>query len=166
MPLTDRQVAAVTILSWLLDQGDPPRQTGRTMVFAVVLIRQALQHPGRVIFFRDHYAPRAADLMVIRSMVLHLMGSDPSLMGSAHIDVREDRFSIQLLDERRPLPNWREWVPPESLLEPSRVNLRSGLMESLVWEQRLDDLLRQVEYAERGDSVLPRTRYERLLDDD
>ena len=167
MPLTDRQATAVEILDWLLDQ-DESRQTGRTFVFAVSLIRQALRAQGQTVFLIDHWARDIRQgRRVLRDMILHLTESDPRLMGSAHIDVREDRLSIQPLSERTPLPSWRSWVPPESALEVMRVNLRSEMAEALSQERRLDELMARVKGAEPGtlgDNIPTPTRYEQMLD--
>ncbi len=100
-------------------------------------------------------------------MVLHLTESDPHLTGATHIHVREDRFSIQPLNESGSLPYWRDWVPTETVLEPMRANLRSEMAEALSREQRLDSLIARVEGAEPGtlaEHVPIPTRYEQMLD--
>jgi len=160
VPLSTRQANAVKVLDWLLEQ-EVERQTGRTFVIAVSLIRQALRYPSRVIFLIDHPAARAVGNRIVRDMVLHLTESDPHLMGSAHINVREDRFSIQPLEGSRPLPEWQGWIPTETVLGPMRANFRSELAESLSQESHLDLLIAQTD----GDPEPP-TRYERLSGDD
>jgi hypothetical protein len=152
MPLTYRQREALGVLDWLLDQ-DGQRQTGRTFVLAVSLIRQAIRRSPQPIYLIDHNAPQSRmGLRVIRDMVLHLTESDPHLMGRAHIDVRDDRFSIQPLSESRHLPDGPSWLPPESVLEVMAGNIRSRGSE---WST-----------AVGLEPLVKRTRWERLLADE
>lgn len=163
VPLNFRQREALGVLDWLLDQ-DGQRQTGRTFVIAVSLIRQAIRRSPQHVYLIDHYAqsPRM-NHRVIRDMVLHLTESDPDLMGRAHIDVQDDRFSIQPLAESRPLPDGPSWLPPESVLGVMAGNLRSDVAEALTQEQRIDALLNQARGAGQAE---PLTRYDRMLNGD
>lgn len=180
VPLTEMQQQAVAVLDWLLEDDDG-RQTGRTMAIAVALIRKAMRYPGTTVHFFDHHrmTERLSRLsrVVVGPMIQYLIVNDPSLRQS-WFELREGSLRLRDVIGYVP-PDWVSWLPAESVLESTRSDLQPRPMgEILAFERELDDLVsvatgdRPFVQTAAGTGNLgpppkqPRSRYERMLDED
>lgn len=170
------QQRAVAVLDWLLEENGE-RGTGRTLAIAVALVRKALRNPSVWVAYFDHF-PQAlrGQRGIVARAVHHLVRSDQRL-AIAWFEFRDDSFRV-----RGPatLPDWETWLPAESVLEATLPNLRSShqTMRDLAFGRELDDLFsvatgdRPFVQTAAGTGELapppkqPRSRYERMLEDD
>jgi len=163
MPLTPDQLQAVGILDWLLDQ-EGHRRTGRSLTYAVALIRQALRYPGRNIYYMDHIGHISLRDMrhLSRSLIDYLTVEDPFLRLLTW-RCQQQHFQLVTIPEetivtRAAIP-WpmHNWLPADSLLAETEERVlrpeTSPIRSALLHEQQLDDLLRDTTFTESGSTA-------------
>jgi len=125
VPLSATQQHALDALDWMFDAGNGQRQTGRSLVWALALVRAAARHPGERIEISDH-----AETFVhqhrqsheqCRQNVVMLVRSDPALSRNVEMDQRHFWFHLP-----RPI---MDWMPPLDQDLPQRVQTRDFQME-------------------------------------
>jgi len=172
MPLSEDQVRAVRVLDWLLDS-QRNRQTGRSYAIAVALIRQALRYPEQWIHYIDHVPslPRRERDRVCRSLVDYIINEDPFLRFLT-FRVEQKRFRLvevptETIVTSATVP-WplHAWLPDERLMAETAERVltveNDSLRRVLAQEESLDELLRQVEFAEAEEPVDSPSLWERL----
>ena len=111
MPLNPTQEEALPVLDWFLSENEDDRQTGRSWILAVALIRLAARNPGRFVQARDHIATRDAARYTL-VLVEGLINMDQHLRQFR--EIREFGFQLNLLE---PILNW---LPPGGRPPPPR----------------------------------------------
>lgn len=116
--LSTPQSAALAALEWL--HAPDYRQTGRTTVLAIAVIRAALRRPGETIPIRDHGGNRTADRMLAVA-IYDLVTRDPQLRGQFYSDwlttVSRDPRLCFLSDT----PSVSFWLPRDWTVEPGTL---------------------------------------------
>jgi hypothetical protein len=142
MPLTPKQAEAVNALDWLLNED--ARREGRTMAFAVALIRQALRRPRQRIAYLDHLhavtqMARDRAEATTREYVRHLIGRDARLRGIGGIEQFEHYLQS---NGRVAIYDW--WPSDEALgdgiglqldLEPPAPRPDDSLVRQTFWDK-------------------------------
>lgn len=114
MPLTHKQIQAVQALDWLIDEDN--RRDGRSIAFAVALIRQALRHPNVRVGYLDHVHAIPSESLnsrgrqLIREYIGGMISADPALQQCGW-DLRERDFKA--VTEQPVL----DWWPSEGVLQ-------------------------------------------------
>lgn len=105
MPLSENQLRALEVLDWLFRSDDSLRQTGRSLVWVVALIREAARHPGQWVEISDHaeqYTHLHRHLHEgTQSILRELVSRDFRLDGNLEIDQHHFRLSLP-----EPIDNW------------------------------------------------------------
>lgn len=107
MPLTRKQVAALPVLDWLLDDDGGSRRSGRSFIIAISLIRKALRHPGCLVSVIDHYKSEASTVYLIQ-MIQFLIDKDARLKDFSW-SIHEN--TIMVIESKSELRNWIPELP-------------------------------------------------------
>lgn len=147
MPLSQRQLEALDAIDWLLDPGMAYRQTGRSLLFAVGLVRAAARNPGVWVYLTDHSmsvgVTQAQAQRFLESTVRDLVVSDLNLR--PHFEMNRSRFRLNLEY------NVDSWQPPEAFFAENRMYLR----EAGEVRQRIQPFLEQGIRGFQGVQSLP-----------